>query len=116
MKILPIVGDFYRPPAKAILAHLGARTPLILRPEPENPYDPNAIAVFIEGANIPEDYDLDVALGGYGTNIAETRARPEIHLGYIPRGLAATLTLSGDLPAHFSFTSGGKAAVEVDLP
>lgn len=113
-KTFPIVGGYYRPPASALLKFLPQDTPLILRPEPTNAYDPNAIMVLVEGKEIPVDYDLDSALAGYGTNIAEVRATPEIHLGYIPRGFAATMTLAGDTEATFSYDSRGKATVKVE--
>ena len=44
----PLVGSHFRPPAKALLASLPAGFHLELRPEPLNPYDPNAIEVWLD--------------------------------------------------------------------
>lgn len=116
-QILPMVGMHYRPPAKAIVDNLRVGTPLHLRAEPDNPYDPNAIQIFIKGIDIPEDYDLDQALNGYGTNLAETRARFEIHLGYVPRGLAATFNLikDKDYPGPTGSTPAGNPRSELRM-
>lgn len=114
MKTFPIVGGYYRPPANAILKFLPQGTALTLRPELENEHDPNAIMVLVTGADIPVDYDLDQALNGYGTNIDEIRNRPEIHLGYIPRGYAATMALDGDHAATFSYDGAGKPVVRME--
>lgn len=47
----PLVGMRFRPPALTILQGLGMDQKLILRREPENQYDPNAIAV-----DMPENW------------------------------------------------------------
>lgn len=96
MPTLPIVGAYYRPPATTILKHLPVGTPLIIQAEPDNPHDANAIAIYIKGENIPEnDPDLDMHLGGFGTNVATLRATEYIHLGYIPATAAAALRAQG---------------------
>lgn len=114
MKSYPIVGGFYRPPANALLKFMPQGTSLILRPEPENAYDPNAIQVLVQGASIPFDPDLDEALLGYGTDIAAVRDTYEIHLGYIPRGFAATMTLQDEIPGTFGFDAKGKPLVRIE--
>ena len=45
MNTFPIVGAYYHPPAKALIDALAVDTPLLLIAEPDNAYDPNAIAV-----------------------------------------------------------------------
>jgi hypothetical protein len=114
-KTCPIVGSYYRPPANALIKHMPHRTKLVLRPEPENPYDPNAIMVLVRGSEVETDYDLDQALIGYGTNIAEVQAGGEYHLGYIPRGLAATMALPGEIEGTFLLDARGKPQVQFEL-
>lgn len=43
-----ISGQFHRPPARQVLAVLASGTPLELVPEPDNPYDPQAIKVMCD--------------------------------------------------------------------
>ena len=98
-----VVGAYFRPPAKAILQVLPTGTPLVLRPEPTNQYDANAIQVIVATSDIPQD-DLEAAVCGYGFTLEEVLAKPEWHLGYIPRVDAVDLapklgskTVSGEL-------------------
>jgi len=90
---LPIVGAHFRPPAKALLSILPSGTPLVARPEPENPYDANAIAVWLASANIPHTADeaLAEAAAGYGFTVESIREVAEWHLGYIPAKIAVAL-------------------------
>lgn len=84
----PLVGSHFRPPAKALIAALPVGTPLALRLEPENEYDPGAIAVWFATANLPQDEEilreLDQAAGNYGFPLDVLRSTPEYQLGYIP--------------------------------
>lgn len=50
----PIVGSKFYPPAIEILLFLPIKTPLLAIAEPTNPYDPNAIQVWIETKDIPQ--------------------------------------------------------------
>lgn len=43
----PIRGMHFHPPAKVIIQHAAAGLPLILQPDPENPYDSSAIKVLV---------------------------------------------------------------------
>ena len=76
----------FRPPAKALLAHLPSGTKLTLVREPENPYDENAVAVFCAPAqDIPasEHAALDGELAEYGTDWDSVAAESAVHLGYL---------------------------------
>jgi hypothetical protein len=85
MKAL-LVGAHFRPPAKLILAALPAGTPLVLEPEPENPYDPQALKVCIRTENILLDRLADSDLEGYGWSRARLAELEEpLHLGYCAR-------------------------------
>ena len=53
--IVPLVGSHFRPPAKALIAALPSNHPLELRPEPTNPYDANAVAVWLDASTIPDE-------------------------------------------------------------
>ena len=121
--ISPIVGAYYRPPASTILAHLPLGTILHLDPEPDNPYDPNAIKVilaefasFIDGAS--EQLDNDLLNSGW--SLEQLAELPELHLGYIPRTHNAQLLdlmKSGpDWSATYTTLPDGKPAVRVDFP
>lgn len=84
-----LVGAHFRPPAVALLSALNGRTLLTLRPEPENPYDPQAMAVFWQ----PDQGDLIVsdafiqALAGCGHTLETILDTPEgeWQLGYLAR-------------------------------
>jgi len=93
----PIVGMFYRPPAKAFINVLAIGTPLIIRAEPDNQTDPNAVAVWLRTSYLGEAAlaELDLQLGGFGYKLADVLAREEWHLGYIPKEMAAELRASG---------------------
>lgn len=112
MANLPIVGSFYRPPAKLLLDKLPIQTPLTLMAEPENPHDANAIAIFLRGADVPELASLNDELASFGTTLAQVRATEFIHVGYIPRDDAAMLRAqgfpeSGTVPGIFMVGANG---------
>lgn len=83
----PIVGTHFRPPAGLILTQLPVGTELILSPEPDNPYDPNAVRIELDGSSIPYDkLDPDQLLS-CGWTVEALRDEYEgwkvFHLGYI---------------------------------
>lgn len=119
MQTIPIVGAYYRPPAKLILDFLPIDCPLILRAEPTNEYDPNAIAVWLETSNIPESSDLETKLVGFGTTIALLQRQDEMHVGYLPCGRATILRALGfpegrDIEATFTVSANGAPRVRFD--
>lgn len=87
----PIVGMHFRPPAKAIIAVLPESTPLLLTPEPENPYDGNAVKVLVasstlQALDVASKDNLALQLEGFGMGSEEVLGEdaPEMwHLGYI---------------------------------
>lgn len=89
----PIVGAYYRPPAQAVLNALPVGAALTLMAEPENPHDPNAIGVWINTADIPKtSHDkLSMTLPDSGYTLEALLNLGELHLGYIPREIAAKL-------------------------
>lgn len=122
MPTLPIVGSYYRPPAKAILEVLAQGTMLELCPEPDNPTDPNAIQVWVSSASIPEGPAQDKLASSaplWGFELSEILAQEKWHLGYVPRTAASELapTLAGKcIVATLSFASNGLAQVTFKLP
>jgi len=114
---LPIVGAHFRPPAKALLEVLPSGAPLWLRPEPDNPYDANAIQVGVDRSEIEAlsqamKAELETLALGYGFDLEGILSEPEWHLGYIPRTVAASLTLApGKHPASLAFDPAGKPMV-----
>jgi len=116
--LVPIVGAHYRPPAKAILAVLPGGTPLLLRAEPTNPYDSNAIMVLLDPRHIPEHCKEELATRceGYGMDLDEVLAQSHIHVGYVPAVNALAIRLPGDTPAALAFTMNGGPAVSFEEP
>ena len=81
----PIVGAHFRPPARLVLAALAGGTTLRLEPEPENPYDPNAIKVLVCPEAVPESQRERLAgeLPNCGWSLELLLAEREIQLGYV---------------------------------
>lgn len=115
MSTYSIVGAYFRPPAAAVLQVLPSGCQLFLTPEPENPYDPNAVRVTVMATSIPEsEHDtLTTLVEGHGMDLQEVLNLGEIHLGYVPRTEAETLqpTLNGRTPAELGFNAKGKPTV-----
>lgn len=109
----PIVGMWHHPPASGILRAAPENSPLTLHPEPTNPYDPNAIQVWITSKGIPTtNHDkLREELQGFGVSLEEFLQESEWMLGFIPRGVAALITLDGDVEGNLSFDTRGKPLV-----
>lgn len=87
----PLVGMHFRPPAKALLAALPANHPLELVPEPENPYDPNAIAVYLRSSTVSQQAlgELSETLPPMGCDVETFIAQPLWHIGYMAKEHAA---------------------------
>lgn len=118
MAIYPIVGAFYRPPAKQLLAALAVGTPLIVRAEPDNQYDVNACAVWLRSADIPDSAlaELDGTLPDCGKSLDEVLAEYEWHVGYIPKEMAAALRAQNivaddDVPGTFAVSASGQPRI-----
>jgi len=117
----PIVGAFYRPPAKAILDALPQDTTLLLRAEPENPHDSYAVMVVLRSADIsegPAREKLAETLPNFGFDLDEIMAQEEWHIGYIPRTVApqvqSQLIIDGvkhDAKCTLAFAPDGKPQV-----
>ena len=90
---LPIVGAFYRPPAQILLNSLAVDTPLFLCAEPDNPADPNAVAVWIVSSDIPASahFKLEVELPNCGLTLDQVLETEQWHLGYVPAIIAKEL-------------------------
>lgn len=116
IRAMPIVGAAYRPPAPAILGALPAGASLLLRPEPLNLFDPNAVMVCILTEMIQAQADLEelaMRLEGFGMSSGEILEEPpqwEWHLGYIAKTFAASLAplMAGEVwPAELLFSGNG---------
>lgn len=85
-----LVGSHFRPPAKQLLAVLPSGSKLELRPEPQNPYDPDAVAVYLAKSVLMELpakalASLEDSLPSCGWTIRLLQGQPEIQLGYLAR-------------------------------
>jgi hypothetical protein len=106
--ICPIVGAYFRPPAKVIMRIMDAGHELVLEPEPENPYDSDAIKVGVRLNTIhvaESDFpDVEEELMRYGATWEDLKKDewgelvedPVMHLGYVPRSGAKTAKIDGD--------------------
>jgi hypothetical protein len=121
----PIVGAFFRPPAKTILDILPIGTPLTLLAEPENEYDTNAIAIYIAFSVINTMSEeslgaLDASLTSSGFNLARLEEMEHIHLGYIPKAIAARLKANGrivdntEVEGEFVCSTAGAPKVRIE--
>lgn len=104
----PIVGANFHPPATQILKSLPLNTPLVLYPEPDNKYDPNAIAVYIHISEILFEKLKPGIVIPYNRN-------SEFHLGYLPAVDAATLNFNRNLTilGEFKLSDNNKPSVRL---
>src|SRR5215831_4605762 len=84
---IPLVGSHFRPMAKPILAILPIDHPLELKAEPDNAYDPNAVAVIVDMTEWPESKMnlLQEMIGGDMDAEYVCKQMGQIHLGYLAR-------------------------------
>ena len=121
-----LVGSYFCRASDLILDILPTSTPLILTPEPENPYDEQAIKVLLASENLRLPPNADEELAEYGSSIHDLMEMGEIHLGYIAKsggkpadglpGNVEVLELMATSPnytAELAFTPEGKALVKV---
>lgn len=89
---VPLMGAHFRPPAKALIQALPSDHPLSLRPEPTNPYDPNAVAVWLDASTIDEDtlaQELAFTLPPQGQDVEALLDQRWWQLGYLAKEKAA---------------------------
>jgi hypothetical protein len=119
----PIVGARFRPPAAGLLSVLPAAARLLVRREPDNQYDPNALQVLVTRetlAQLPEQ-QLQAACEGFGFGASEVLAAAEWHLGYVPRGEAEKFAPRFDseglreAPGSLTFDLQGRPAVSFEI-
>lgn len=95
-----IVGAYFRPPAKQVLASLPAGCQLSIMPEYDNPYDENALRVIASAGQVPDSqhealrlslertgYDFEELIGPLGCGdvflgyVAKTGGKPQLTSG-----------------------------------
>lgn len=120
--VFPIVGAYHRPPAQTLLNNLSLNTRLILRPEPGNFYDPNAIAIWVPRESFPnQNPDLEASIQSRGLDVVEFFSQMEFQVGYLPREIAAELAPKLrekeilELYGTFGVTANGKPQVKFNL-
>lgn len=122
---LPIVGSHYGPqrgsPSKTLISVLAIGTPLFLMAEPENQFDPYAVAVYLSSSELtPAMQDaLPEPLADFGFTLEQILAGDSWHLGYVPKGMARKvqpLIGSAPFPVTFSLSSGGAPHVRSEEP
>lgn len=108
-----LMGAHFRPPAKALIQALPSDHPLELRPEPSNPYDPNAVAVWLDAATIPQQTlleELAFTLPGQGQDVESLLAQRFWQLGYLAKERAAVF----QEPIGLAIESNNSAAEDED--
>jgi len=81
-----LVGMHFRPPAVALVKNCHAGIPLFLQPEPENPYDSNAIRVMLDGADLRGTQELERDLLSQGFEMEEVMRNDSLwQLGYLAK-------------------------------
>ena len=123
-----LVGMQFARPGGALVATLPQHTEVELVPEPDNPYDPNAVLVTIP-RNVfgpPESEVVAAILAGFGLTFADLSER--IVIGHVAatggkpleratattgEDLIGTLDLSGATCGKLVFSSGGWVFIEV---
>lgn len=135
----PLVGGHFRPPAKQVLSVLHSGCPLALVPEPENPYDPKAIKVMLDPADIlvSQHEALAAALDGV-CDLDSVMLDGRLHVGYVADSTGKVCQKRGepgngqlaevvngwngdgmeweDVAASLTFAPDGQAMVTVSLP
>lgn len=117
-KIYPIVGAKFHPPATIILNFMAVNTQLILRPDPSNRYDSNAIEVRVLGEFIRPSSSFDAELSKKGYNIADIiNSDLPWMLGFVPKDVAKYFMEKGfgssDKPARFVVMPTGAPAIQL---
>ena len=115
----PIVGMKFRPPAQVLINSLAIGVPLTVIAEPENAYDPNAIAVWLYTKDLPEASQEALKETGptAGWTLDRILSEEVFHLGYIPKEMAAELKASGAIRDNepqagvFAVSAQGQARV-----
>lgn len=130
IKTLAIVGARFRPPAKEILNNLPSNAKLILRRQPDNPYDSNAVQVCLwMDQDLPETV-MTLLIGAehvdeYYKDVEDVEP---FHLGFIPRdeaveiapmmdeGMDDTEEAPSEWPALLTFLPSGQPGVKFEIP
>lgn len=116
--ILPIVGGRHHPPSLALLNVMPVGQPLEVVPEPDNQFDPNAIAVWLDGRELlipfPPNDDIESRFQGFGFS-SETIFSEYWKLGFIPKEKAKDIILNGPVLGKFCVGSNGGPRVEFEL-
>lgn len=93
-----LVGMHFNPPAKQLMEALPSGMELHLIPDPDNPYDANALTVRVDVASLPAELD-DLArekLEGTGFELDELRASDDfLMLGHVAASGGKPLAKAG---------------------
>lgn len=119
-----LVGMRFRPPALEITQSLKPGDKLLARREPDNAYDPNAIAIFLDPAQFDTVEDRNAA--ALLESLAQELAWPEVpdlplQLGYINREAAEVISGQMDqsgvseVECIHQLSFSGKPIVKVNL-
>lgn len=85
-----LVGTHFNPVGRMVLKHLPGSTPLILEPDPTNPYDEHAVIVRVDPKEIPESEwaqlsHPDAGLPLAGATLEQVLSEGPVMLGHVGR-------------------------------
>lgn len=110
--ICPLVGGHFRPPAKQLIAASPTGLPLAIQPEPENPYDEDAVKVMLDPQDIPvsqhESLEETLPLAGY--DLYQVLSGGPVQVGYIAKSGGKPLVKLNE--AHGGIYRGNREALE----
>ena len=119
---LPIVGQYHKLPAPTLIKVLPFKTPLTMRPEPQNPVDNHAKAIILLTKDIPDAAFValdDGRLKKYNLTIKDIMAKDEWQLGYIP-AIAAShpkiVEIKSEIIGRLTFGEKNMAIFEFERP
>lgn len=78
-----LVGQHFKPPAKALLAALPQGAKVTIIPEPDNPYDSEALLVVVETSEIDESSLDEAMLAGMGQSLSDVMEQESWTLGHV---------------------------------
>jgi hypothetical protein len=119
-----LVGQHFHPPAKIVLACLTAGTAVRLEPDPQNPYDSEAIKVIlafdqIDRAGIAELRDREEELIGFGSSyetLTDGGPAAEMQLGHVAASTGKPLAKAKERLPNLGLVGTKELASRVPCP
>ncbi len=110
-----ITGGFARQPGNAVQQCLPSGCSLQIVPQPDNPYDPHALAVTVDPQEIPpgQYQELKDRLEGTGWELQDVLQGEAVQIGWVAATDGKPLARAGGGPGNREFA---QAAQQLGLP